>query len=208
MEFSMIKSAVPEGSSSSADQRGAQRYTLLIRAAKIIANQGEFLCVIRDVSNTGVSVRLFHKLPQQGQLALELQSGEQFKIKRVWENPREAGFEFDHDVAVDRFISEVGEFPRRGLRLAIQFPVTVSSRGERYEAMVENISQQGARVVCKSLFAIDQNLTLEGEALEEVRSKVRWRSQGHYGVVFDDTFSLSQFATLAARLQAPALLRD
>ena len=38
------------------DQRGAPRYTSLIRAAKLVCGQGEFVCVIRDVSSTGVSV--------------------------------------------------------------------------------------------------------------------------------------------------------
>ena len=40
----------------------------------------------------------------------------------------------------------------------------------------------------------------------EIRAKVRWRRERHYGVVFDDTFALGDFARLAARLQAPALL--
>ena len=40
-----------------ADQRAAPRFTLLIRAAKLVSAQGEFVCVIRDVSETGVSVR-------------------------------------------------------------------------------------------------------------------------------------------------------
>ncbi|NVE95281.1 PilZ domain-containing protein [Altererythrobacter lutimaris] len=208
MKFAAIEPASPEDTADGAEQRTAPRFTLLIRAAKIIAHQGEFVGVIRDVSNTGVSMRLFHRLPRSGALALELQSGEQFAIKRVWEEPGEAGFEFEQDVAVDRFISEVGEFPKRGLRFGIAFPLDVTSRGERFEAMVENISQQGARIACDGMFAIDQSLTLSGEGLDKVRAKVRWRSQGQYGVVFDDTFSLSQFAQLAAQLQAPALLSE
>ena len=42
----------------------------------------------------------------------------------------------------------------------------------------------------------------------EVRAKVRWRRERQYGVVFDDTFTLGEFARLAALLQAPALLGD
>ena len=43
--------------------RGAQRFTLLIRTAKLVCESGEYLCVIRDVSSTGVRLRLFHDLP-------------------------------------------------------------------------------------------------------------------------------------------------
>jgi hypothetical protein len=75
---------------------------------------------------------------------------------------------------------------------------------------VENLSQQGARLECGSLLAIDQNIRIEAPdpagVMRAVRAKVRWRRERLYGVVFDDTFGLGDFARLAARLQAPALL--
>ena len=67
-----------------------------------------------------------------------------------------------------------------------------------------------ARFECDALLAIDQTVRIEapdlGGMLREVRAKVRWRRGKSYGVVFDDTFTLGDFARLAARLQAPALL--
>lgn len=191
-----------------AEQRGARRFTLLIRPAKIIAHHGEFICVVRDVSESGVSVRLFHPLPSSGDLALELQTGEQFEVERVWEKPGEAAFKFADDVSIEHFVTEVGAFPKRGLRLGIMFPVTLTVRGQKYEGLCENLSQQGARLTSEALFAIDQNLTLSGEGLSEVRAKVRWRGHGSYGVVFDDTFSLADFAKMAVTMQAPALLEQ
>jgi L-seryl-tRNA(Ser) seleniumtransferase len=62
------------------------------------------------------------------------------------------------------------------------------------------------------LLAIDQTVRLDMPDSDgrprEVRAKVRWRRDLHYGVVFDDTFTLGEFARLAARLQAPALLEE
>jgi hypothetical protein len=81
-----------------------------------------------------------------------------------------------------------------------------------FEAEIENLSQQGARLTCDTLLAIDQTvrLTAPGFATEAraVRAKERWRRDRHYGVVFDDTFTLGEFARLAARLQAPALVSE
>jgi len=191
---------------SGADQRVAPRFTLLIRAAKLIADQGEFVCVIRDVSETGVSIRLFHKLPPSGALELHMPGGESYKVRPVWERGNEAGFEFAQPVNVAKLITEAGQYPKRGLRLGLCFPVTVSTLTQNCEAIVENLSQQGARFSCEGLFAIDQNLRIEGEEVNEVRAKVRWRRDSSYGVVFDDTFTLGDFARMAARLQAPALL--
>lgn len=193
-----------------AEQRAAPRFTLLIRAAKLSSAQGEFVCVIRDVSETGVSVRLFHALPSCQQFELHMPGGSVYLIDRVWNRDNEAGFTFTVPVDIARLIHESGDYPKRGLRLGLCFPVKLSTLTQACEAVVENLSQQGARFECGALLAIDQTVRIEtpdaSGAMREVRAKVRWRRGRHYGVVFDDTFGLGEFARLAARLQAPALL--
>ncbi|MBU7579066.1 MAG: PilZ domain-containing protein [Porphyrobacter sp.] len=195
-----------------AEQRAAPRFTLLIRAAKLVSAQGEFVCVIRDVSETGVSVRLFHALPGCKDYALHMPAGAIYEISRVWQRDNEAGFTFAAPVEVEKLVNESGEYPKRGLRLGLCFPVTINLLSGSHEAVVENLSQQGARLTCEALLAIDQTVRLAMPDLSgrprEVRAKVRWRRDRHYGVVFDDTFTLGEFARLAAGLQAPLLLGD
>lgn len=193
-----------------AEMRAAPRFTLLIRAAKLVSAQGEFVCVIRDVSETGVSVRLFHALPSCRQFELHMPGGAVYLIERVWHRDHEAGFSFAAPVDVAQLVNESGDYPKRGLRLGLCFPVRLSTLAMTCEAVVENLSQQGARLECSALLAIDQSVRIEAPdasgTLRDVRAKVRWRRGQHYGVVFDDTFTLGDFARLAARLQAPALL--
>lgn len=191
-----------------ADLRGAPRYTLLIRAAKLVCPQGEFVCVIRDVSSTGISVRLFHPLPKSDHIALELRSGEIYEVGRRWEKGVAAGFQFSSPVDVAKVVAEVGQFPKRGLRLGIEFPAIVTTLTGRCGATIKNVSQQGARIECEALLAIDQTVRIESEHMREVRAKIRWRRDTDYGLVFDDTFTLGDFAKLAAGLQCPALLQD
>ena len=199
---------VPQGAGD--ELRTAPRFTLLIRAAKLVSAQGEFVCVIRDVSESGVSVRLFHALPGCTAYALHMPAGETYEITRVWQRDNEAGFTFVDPVEIARLITESSEYPKRGLRLGICFPVTIHSLAGSFQAEVENLSQQGARLTCDRLLAIDQNIRISAPELtgtkQEVRAKVRWRRDHQYGVVFDDTFTLGEFARLAAVLQAPALL--
>jgi hypothetical protein len=193
-----------------ADLRAAPRFTLLIRAAKLVSAQGEFVCVIRDVSETGVSVRLFHALPPCKEFALHMPGGAVYEISRKWQRDNEAGFAFAEAVEVERLVNEASDYPKRGLRLGLCFPVTVTMLAGSFEAVVENLSQQGARITCDWRLAIDQTVRLTtpglGRETREVRAKVRWRRDRHYGVVFDDTFTLGEFARLAARLQSPTLL--
>ncbi|WP_301750905.1 PilZ domain-containing protein [uncultured Erythrobacter sp.] len=195
-----------------AEQRAAPRFTLLIRAAKLVSAQGEFVCVIRDVSETGVSVRLFHALPSCKDYALHMPAGATYEVTCVWQRENEAGFTFAHSVEVGQLVNEASDYPKRGLRLGVCFPVMVHTLSGSFDAVVENLSQQGARITCDQLLAIDQNVRIAAPGLadktREVRAKVRWRREHQYGVVFDDTFTLGEFARLAAQLQAPALLGE
>lgn len=206
MEHAAFGPAVEAEPDEGFEQRRARRYSLLIRPAKLLCPQGEFVCVLRDVSSTGASAKLFHRLPAVDRFTLELQSGQSYELQRVWERQLEAGFAFSDEVDVSQLVSEIGGFPKRPLRLGLNFPIMVRAGLGRGSALVENISQQGARLECRDLLALDQSLRIEGQGLRETRAKVRWRRGEHYGVVFDDTFSLRDFALLAARLQAPGLL--
>ena len=49
------------------DQRGAQRYSLMLRAAKVMTPEGEWVCNVREVSATGLRLRFFHDLPERHQ---------------------------------------------------------------------------------------------------------------------------------------------
>lgn len=198
--------AAADACGSSCDERAAPRFTLLIRAAKVLAEEGEFICVIRDVSGSGVSLRGFHTLPSGGAQWLELQTGERYAIEPVWNRGHEAGYRFIDPIEVETLVAEAGRFPKRQLRLNISFEVTLAFLGGRVLAQVVNLSQQGARIECDALLAIDQPLRLCSGLLPEVRARVRWRRGRDYGLVFDDTFSLSQLAVFAAGVQAPGLL--
>ena len=196
------------GSGTASDQRASPRYTSLIRAAKLVCEQGEFVCVIRDVSSTGVSLRTFHALPTDVAIALELQNGESFEMRQVRKNGFEASYRFMKPVPVERLIHENWNFPKRQLRLNLVMPLVVSTLTQRANATSLNISQQGARVECDSIFAIDQSVRVQNDFVPEIRCKVRWRRDANYGLAFDNFFPLREFALLAARVQCPLLLQD
>lgn len=199
---------VADTSCDACEERIAPRFTLLIRAAKLVSEQGQFIVVIRDVSATGISLRAFHALPADGPLTLELQTGESYAIEQVWARGNEAGFRFLRPVEVQDLVAEASRFPKRQLRLELKFPITVSTRLQQHRAELVNLSQQGARIECASLFAMEQPLRIKSENLPEIVARVRWRREETYGLVFDDTFSLKQLALFAASLQAPELLAE
>lgn len=188
-----------------AERREAPRFASLIRAAKLVSPGGEFVCVIRDVSMSGIGLRTFHRLPP-GDLMLTLQNGDCYPLALVRANGAEASFTFAGEVDLDRLIVETSKFPKRQLRINLSIPTVLATATQRFNAVIHNLSQQGALIECDAMFAIEQPIRLEARQMPHLRAKVRWRTEEAYGLAFDTTFSLREFAELVASLQCPELL--
>lgn len=196
---------VPEAGALPREQRLAPRFYSLIRAAKLVSSAGEFICVVRDVSSSGIRLRCFHTPPPDRVLALQLQNGEVFQIERVRAEGDEASYRFLSEVPIERLVQESAIYPRRSLRLNIAIPLTLLTASGTIAAVTRNISQQGCRIEAALPLALDQAVRVGCRHLPGIRAKVRWRHEGSFGLVFDDTFSLKDFAIHTARLQCPAL---
>jgi len=184
-----------------AELRTAARYTPLIRTAKLIGASGEFLCVVSDVSATGVSARLFHPLPNDKTLCLEMPSGDQLPLETVWEADGKAGFRFACEVNLDRVVEGRGQWPKRPIRLNLPMPIQLSGLSGRFEGTLRNISSQGAQIECASRLAIEQRIRIKGRFLPEIEAKVRWRHGLAYGLVFDSLIQFAELAKIAGLVQ-------
>ena len=184
-----------------ADLRDAPRFTLLLRTAKLVCGAGEFLCIVRDISATGASLRCFHPLPQASAAVLEMQNGDRHQVERMWQRGDSAGFRFADSIDVPGVLQDCGPFPKRPVRLNLELAGTVQTIGGDETALICDLSQQGARVVCDAHLAIAQRLRLSAPGLPDIAAIVRWRRPGVYGLAFVDTFGFAQLALLAGRLQ-------
>lgn len=181
--------------------RSAPRFTLLIRSAKLVCEGREYLCVIRDVSASGLRLRIFHPLPPATHFELELATGERFPIERVWESPDHAGFRFADWIDVKDFIAEASPYPKRALRLKLDFPATITADGAIAHASVRDLSREGARIETTLPLAIRQKVNFTAKGLPPIVGSVCWRSQSAYGLVFQQVFSFEELAKIAAQLQ-------
>ncbi|MDZ4306506.1 PilZ domain-containing protein [Allopontixanthobacter sp.] len=191
------------------EERAVPRFTLLIRTAKLVCGEAEYLCVIRDVSAEGVSARLFHPLPPVSRLpadpdarfVLEMQTGDLHPVRAVWEKPGEAGFQFLTPVDVEQMIRRSSQFPKRELRFTAQLPVKLVVPGAKHPAMLHNISQQGAMIEAGEHLKIAQTMWIESRSLPDIEAKVRWRQGERYGLIFDTTFRMGDLAEIIRLLQ-------
>ncbi|MEO5587455.1 MAG: PilZ domain-containing protein [Novosphingobium sp.] len=184
--------------SSGIKHRSSERFTLMLRVAKLVSSHGEYACVIRDVSVTGVRLRLFHDLPTERHLVLILANGESYFIENVWEHAnetgREAGFRFSAPIDVTAFMTESSRFPKRPVRLAIELPATLGVREFSSPIVIRDLSQHGARIESERALFAGQHLRLKVDRLPQIFASVRWSSAGTYGVVFQNGFRLDELA--------------
>lgn len=193
---------MPQGPELQADveERVAPRFTLLIRTAKLIVDDQQFLCVIRDISATGFSIKSFHPIEEGKRNVVELQNGECHPANLVWQRGAEAGFEFLTPIEVDSIVMGLSNHPKRDLRFDLDLPVVLNIHGMKLQAGLANISRQGGNIQCDTKLSIDQMVRIKAPGLPEIEARVRWRQDGVYGLVFDTTFSLSELALLIQTL--------
>jgi PilZ domain len=185
------------------DQRSDNRVSLLLRAGKLIAEQGEFLCIVRDVSAGGVKVKLLHDLPQARSFDLELANGESYPLELVWQNEGNAGFRFlERPIDLVTVVDEPSRFPKSGIRLRLEMPISIKLGAELHSAKLCDLSQHGAQIEIEPGLAIGQRVSLCAKGFAELESRVRWRRRGAHGLVFQRGFRLDELARLSAQLRA------
>lgn len=192
------------GGRNNGEQRAAPRFTLLIRAAKLIIDEAsEFLCVIRDASETGLKVRLFNPLPvHRRSVCVEMSNGDRYAVEVVWHKGDYAGFRFIDEVDVARLLDEShGSYPKRQVRLRVQLDAILHSGGEAVRVAFQDISQQGACIDCDKWLLMNELVRVETGILPAIYAKVRWRSHPRYGLLFEQTFKLDELAHITAPLQ-------
>lgn len=183
------------------DQRRKPGFVQVLLPAKLICRNAEYFCLVRDISESGLRVKLFHPLLDHELATLEMSNGHCLKIKPTWKQDNAAVYSFLENADVARLIEDANILPRRQLRLDLLITGALRSGDTIARIVIKNMSQQGAGVKCKMHLAVGQFVMLRPAEAPEIPAKVRWRGDGEYGLLFERTFSLRDFAILANTLQ-------
>lgn len=181
------------------------RFTSVMRVAKLVGSTGEFVCVVCEISRTELKLRLLHPLPGEARFALELPNGDCYFIEKVWERDREAGFRFSTPVEIRAFIHEATPYAKRQIRLRTALAATISAAGSIGEAVIRDLSQEGARIESNLPLGKFQRIRIDAEAIPSpIFASVHWTSQLEFGVLFQRAFKLEELAGIAWSLHDPA----
>jgi hypothetical protein len=192
------------------EMREAPRFSLVMRSAKLLCETGEYVCVVRDISATGTKIKLFHEVPPDTHLYIELANGRRYAMERMWQKGDHAGFRFSAPIEVAEFVEETSEHARRQLRLGIQRTALITGGGKDWRAVLVNLSQQGACIEAGGEIPVGLQVRLEVPDLPLRFGHVCWRKQHSHGLVFQQSFRLDELARHAFELQpyAPRTYTD
>ncbi|MGB7407729.1 MAG: PilZ domain-containing protein [Pontixanthobacter sp.] len=200
----------PSDTKASIQARAAPRYALLIRAAKLIVNDRELLCLLRDISASGARVQFFQSVPRDAEFAIEFDDGERIVADLVWQDKNEGGFHFRTMIDVARRLAWESDLPKRALRFSLDCAAQLHTAAGSHAAVFRNLSKQGGLIECEAPLAIDQPVRLSAPNLGDIEARIRWRDRGRtdastssrhsYGLVFDTTFSMEQLGQLLHRI--------
>jgi hypothetical protein len=178
-----------------------------MRTAKLVGSTGEFVCVVCEISTTEVKLRLLHPPPAEPRLALELPNGDRYWIEKRWERDREAGFRFSTPIVIEPFLFEASPFAKRQIRLrtALSATVSIAEPAKAGEALIRDLSQEGARIETTVPLAMYQRVRLDVDRLASpIFGNVHWTARSQSGVLFQRAFSLEELAGLVWSLHDPA----
>ena len=180
------------------ERRRQQRQVALLRVALLHAGGSKELCVVRNISSSGLSARVYRKLAGGEHVQIEFRSGELLSGAVVWERDWEVGIVFPALIDVEavlasRWVTESG----RGRSLP---RIEVGCRGrlkmgpQTYNVELQDISQGGAKVKTQTPLVDKGDAVLTLPDLPPVAGVVRWVGGTNVGISFNECIPFEQLA--------------
>ncbi len=179
----------------------AKRRRLMLRSAKVVCASGEYVCLVRDVSQIGTSLSFLHDVPPEERMILALANGLTYPIERVWSGKRQAGYRFGAHILMEEFMHDSAPFELRPIRLEIAAPACLIDRRERATVQMLNISTHGAKIESASDHALHHLIGFQIEGVQQYLGELCWREETQYGLRFQHPLALQELADLALTRQ-------
>lgn len=172
------------------ERRREKRHVALLRVALLHAQGTKDLCVVKNVSSTGLSIRAYRKFVGGEHVEVEFRSGELLNGSVVWQQDWDAGIVFPKPIDVDlvlasRWVTESGR--RRNLpRIEVSCPGRLKSGLRFHEVALQDISQGGARVKFETPSVDAGNVVLHLPDLTPLAGVARWVGGAFVGISFNE----------------------
>lgn len=185
------------------DRRTDPRIVPILPLAKLIGEEWQDLCRVRNISAGGLSAECLTSAPKSGsRIFIEFDSMHRVGAQIVWVREARVGLKFDESVDVRELLA--GKRPRGGFaprppRLDVTCHASVRIEGLYHKVEVRDISQGGMRVRLNDWQCVGKPVVATVESLRPIKGVIRWYRDGHAGMVFDRQLSFEELADWLGR---------
>jgi hypothetical protein len=179
------------------ERRGEKRHLALLRVALLHAGPCKDLCVVKNISASGLAVRVYRDLPSGAKVQVEFRSGEMLEGSVVWKRGEDVGIVFPRTIDVEAVLASTWTIEAGRRRNLPRIEIECDGRMKRgtaiHQVRLQDISQGGARIRLDNI--VDPGgvvLTLPG--LPPMSGVVRWASDTLAGISFNECLSFEMLA--------------
>lgn len=174
------------------ERRADERHMTLFRVATLTLGDRRELCLVKNISAGGVSIRAYCHLDENEPIQIEIKQGQQIAGKVTWIRGGDAGITFDERVDIIDLLKSGEHDPRpRMPRIAVTSTCYVREEAVVHRSTLHNISQGGLSVETPNPVTVGGNVTVSIPGLSPQNATVRWNSGNRYGISFNTVLPLA-----------------
>lgn len=191
------------------DSRADERLLATLPVAKVVADEWQDLCRIRNITAGGLMAETASCHEAGVPLLVELNSNQRICGNLVWTRDTIIGIRFDQNIDIREILANrrprVGFRPRPA-RLDIQCSATIKIEGLYHKVEVQDISLGGIKVRLRDRESIGKDVLVTVESLRPVKGTIRWHREGMAGIVFQQALTFEEVAEwLGKRIEVASL---
>jgi hypothetical protein len=191
------------------DLRADERLLAILPVAKIVADEWQDLCRIRNITAGGLMAETSAYHEAGVPLLVELNSNQRIRGTLVWTRDTIVGVKFDQNIDIREILANrrprIGFRPRPA-RLDIRCSATVKIDGFYHKVEVQDISLGGIKVQLRDRDCVGKEVLVTVESLRPVKGTIRWHREGMAGIVFQRALIFEELAEwLGKRIEVASL---
>lgn len=176
----------PENSS---DRRAGPRALSILRVGRVVWDEQDQLCVVRNISPGGVMFECLRPPPVGQQLLIELRSDKRMTGEVRWSRDRKVGIQFDREINVEHMLREerspLLRVRPRAPRFIRRGTLKLIADGETMSADIVDISTFGVNCRPEAAVRNGEPIVAALDGVAATNAEIRWVRGDQAGIRFE-----------------------
>jgi len=162
---------------------------MIMRAGLLDQVGKPFFCLIKNVSSSGIQVKLYTSAAHTGKVVIRVADENPIEGQILWIRDGSAGISFDESIDSATFLrlqQKLRPERRRAVpRVKATSYAALLVAGRTIQAVLRDVSYMGAKVTTSRWLEAGTSISIRLPDLPEMRGSVRWTEGSDSGIAFE-----------------------